>query len=48
MPMAGQDELIDAIAVSGCSPTCRRRSSRRSSTFDEVAYAEGERVLRQA
>jgi CRP/FNR family cyclic AMP-dependent transcriptional regulator len=47
-PMAGQEELIDAIAGFGLfadlsSPELENVAH----TFEEIAYAEGERVVRQ-
>jgi CRP-like cAMP-binding protein len=46
--MAGQDELIDAIAGFGLfADLSSPQLEEVVHTFDEVAYAEGERVLRQ-
>ena len=46
--MAGQDELIDAIAGFGLfADLSSPQLAEVVHTFDEVAYAEGERVLRQ-
>lgn len=46
--MAGQDELIDSIAGFGLfSDLSSPQLEEIVHTFEEVAYAEGERVLRQ-
>jgi CRP-like cAMP-binding protein len=48
LSMAGQDELIDAIAGFGLfADLSSPQLEEVVHTFDEVAYAEGERVLRQ-
>ena len=47
-PMAGREELIDSIAGFGLfADLTSPQLERIAHTFEEVAYAEGERVLRQ-
>ncbi len=47
-PMAGREELIDSIAGFGLfADLTSPQLERIVHTFEEVAYAEGERVLRQ-
>jgi CRP-like cAMP-binding protein len=47
-PMAGREELIDAIAGFGLfADLSSPQLEKMIHTFDEVAYSEGERVLRR-